>query len=187
MLTERGFHFFAKVGLLILSIYIWVRPLFFGYHEPFFFDVIQFTFLFVDIVLLAGYIASLKPRKMKLFFIVPFLMFFYPLFHNQLKSEAEIIFFNSRKIELKEIVSEVNFNPEFEITADLENKLKKNNIYNIEIDSNYIAFSVNSIIDNTDGFVFVKSGEVPKGMFEGNLVYKEKIENEENWYSFSTR
>lgn len=187
MLTERGFHFFAKIGLLIFSIYIWVRPLFFGYHESFFFDVIQFTLLFVNIVLLAGYIVSLKPRKMKLFFTLPFLMFFYPLFHNQLRNEAEIIFFNCRKAQLDEIVSEVNFNPKFEITADLENKLKKNSIHNIEIDSNYIAFSVNSMLDNSDGFVFVKSGKVPKAMFEGNLVYKEKIENEENWYSFSTR
>jgi len=184
-MTDNKIKILWRVFIVLLSIFIWIRPLFFAYHHPVFFDTIQFVLLGICIILSSSISIKLKPLRFNGFLILVLAMLIYPAFHKQLASNAEEIFFKMRQNRMEAIVDEINNNPLNCDSKTITRKINKLQIDNIEADENYIAFAVNNFLDNTDGFLYLKNGEFPLGLFDGKVVYKKYLDG--RWYSFSTR
>lgn len=184
-MTDKIIKLFGRFLLIGFAAFVWVRPLFYAYHHSFLFDLIQFGLWGLSILLLLVISIKLKPFKINGFIIIALCMMTYPFFHLQLADYSEKIFFDLRKNEMENIVADINNNTLQVDSEQLQSKIKELEIKSIEKGENYIAFAVNSFIDNADGFVYIKGGDLPTRMFAGNLIYKDSIA--EHWYAFSSR
>jgi len=183
--TEHWIKISWRILIIGLSIFVWLRPLFYAYHEPFIFDFIQFILLGFCILSLLTISIKLKPIKINGFIIIALIMMSYPLFHKALSSESENIFFKFREKEMKQIVNDIKTQPSLINSEILEKRLKRINIQGIDTGKNYIAFGVNIFLDNADGFIYIENGEFPVSVFEGHLIYKDSLKNK--WFTFSSR
>ncbi|HPE57336.1 MAG TPA: hypothetical protein PK904_13095 [Bacteroidales bacterium] len=185
MLTNYGYRLLGRILVIGFAVFVWVRPLFFGYHHLLFFDIIQFGLLGISILLFLTISIKLKPFQINRFIVGIIFMIFYPYFHQVLISKSENIFFQLRKGSMNNIVTNIMEDSSYLKSNNLKVKLRLLQIHDVVKGENYIAFRVNGILDNTDGFVYLDHGKLPYSMFDGNLIYKDSIA--ENWFAFSTR
>ncbi|MFP4096396.1 MAG: hypothetical protein ACLFUB_18080 [Cyclobacteriaceae bacterium] len=186
-MISRQTEWFIRItgtGLLAFALYkLYSRPLTHSYHEAFLFNHLQIV-LFVMILLVLALVAVSfeKKRWRGLVFGISFcLLAPYPFIHHTYTQRAEQYFFEQRYDLLQSLNRSI-----------LEEKDSEESIYYYldayqlkayEKGQNYIAYQVDRMPEQRDGFVYLLEGELPDRLFQFPLRRLQPLGA--GWYAFS--
>jgi hypothetical protein len=186
-MLNRQTEWFIRVtggGLLLLAFYkLYTRPLTHSYHDAFLFTHLQ-AVLFVMLLLILALIAvSFEQKRWRgLTLLLSFLVLApYPCLHQLNVQKAERHFFEER-ISLLESLNQ----------SIIEERMNRESVYYrlvahdfkaFEKGDNYIAYWVDRMPEQRDGFVFLIEGKMPERLFKFPLRRLEHLKG--RWYAFS--
>lgn len=178
------------IVFLVISLLTYFYPLIYAYTGWFYFLPKMAGLWFLAFCSGIAYVIEF-PRRRKVILaktlLVLVILIPFWAFNSDLCAKSEDIFYWRHKSEFNSIVEKVTSENLFTSDPDAELSIYHLEGYDYLIarGSNFIAIGVNSMLDNTDGFLYLTDGEAPSFIFEGNLTFIEKIDG--NWYKFSTR
>ena len=176
----------AIVFYLLISI-LFLFPLLLGYQSWF---LLRFKLIFIWIICFISAIiyVDFRQKTNKKYIRLIFSTFVLVLFWfviDTLLVHSENIFFYTHKETFNEIHN-TDLNKVYSKKSQEYGKTYFYDEYRVLKTKSITAIGINAILDNTDGFMYWNGKDtLPKGFFEGNLTFTEKIEG--NWYKFSTR
>lgn len=172
-------------ALLIFALYtLYSRPLTHSYHEAFLFIYLQIVLWVMLLLVLILVITSFSDYQAKwitglltLFILAP-----YPFVHHALSAQAEAYFFQQRYEHLQRLNQQIMDASEDE--TSLYDQLPGLDISAYERAENYIAYWVDRMPEQRDGFIFLIRGELPNHLFQYPVKHTKAIRG--NWFSFSS-
>ncbi|WKN32356.1 hypothetical protein PZB74_03190 [Porifericola rhodea] len=171
--------------LLIFALFkLYIRPLTHSYHDAFLFTHLQIVLWLMLALIMALIVSSFSSLRAKwLMALIAFLMLApYALVHQPLTQKAESYFFRQRYDLLEQLNSQL-----------LDSKIRKEQLYdqlaamdirNYEIGTNYIAYWVDRMPEQRDGFIFILEGEPPAQVF--GYPVNQLSEIHPQWFSFTS-
>lgn len=171
--------------LLCFALYkLYSRPLTHSYHEAFLFIYLQIVLWVMLLLVLILVITSFSTRwaKWTAGLLTLLLLAPYPFVHNKLTAQAEQYFFQQRYERfqwLNQQISDTSVNKE-----RLYDQLAAADVRGYEKGENYIAYWVDRMPEQRDGFIFLMDGELPEHLFQYPVKHTRKVQN--GWFNFSS-
>ncbi len=171
--------------LLVIAFYtLYSRPLTHSYHQAFLFIYLQLT-LWVMLFMLLGLVMisfSSHRAKWSVGLLSLFLLAPYPWVHQTMSAQAEHYFFHQRQQTLQLLNQQILGASLNEL--NLYDQLADINIKGYEKGENYIAYRVDRMPEQRDGFVYLLYGGLPDRLFQYPVKHSKALE--EKWFRFSS-
>jgi hypothetical protein len=175
-------------ALLLFALYkLYSRPLTHSYHDAFLFFHLQLVLWFMLLLILVLVVSSFSaPRLRWLSGVLSLLLLApYPLVHKAFTARAEQYFFQQRYLYFEQLTQQTldkatSFNEE-----RLYNQLAAIDVRNYEKGENYIAYWIDRMPEQRDGFIFLLDGKMPERLFGYPVKHTKALT--QNWFSFSSQ
>ncbi|WPP48982.1 hypothetical protein [Catalinimonas niigatensis] len=174
------------IALLIFALYkLYSRPLTHSYHDAFLFIYLQIVLWVMLLLVLILVITSFSSYRAKwiMGLLTLFLLAPYPFVHHELSIQAEQYFFQQRYEHLQRLNQQI-----IDASVDearLYGLLAAVDIRGYEKTTNYVAYWVDRVPEQRDGFIFLIRGELPERLFHYPVNHTKVLR--ENWFSFTSK
>ncbi|MDF9799520.1 putative membrane-bound spermidine synthase [Catalinimonas alkaloidigena] len=174
-------------ALLFLAFYkLYTRPLTHSYHEAFLFLHLQLVLWLMLLLIMALVSSSFSKRKNQwAIIILSFLLLApYPFFHQRFTAQAEQHFFQQRYTYFEQINRQTLDKTTAADEEKLYNQLASIDVRSYEKGENYVAYWVDRMPEQRNGFIFLLEGQIPDKLF--GYPVKQTKHIGKNWFSFSS-
>lgn len=173
-------------ALLLFALFkLYSRPLTHSYHDAFLFLHLQLVLWFILLLIMALVTVSFSKRRFRwtvgilsLLLLAP-----YPFVHQSFTQQAEQYFFQQRYAYFKQLSQQT-----LDSSVDEEklyNQLAAIDVRNYEKGENYVAYWVDRMPEQRDGFIFLLEGELPDRLFGYPVKHTRQIHHK--WFSFTSQ